>query len=397
MPVSMDVRKKIEEDLRLIESGEQSYGSLAERYGVSKSTIFRIHIKKLKRLAEKVKEELKALEHAKKKLQTDFEALEEKYQKKNEELQQQHQQRKQKLEVEVKKLRQEKAMIKEVLEAQGLSWEEASEIVRHILNLRGEKGRLQNRVSELETEVSNWNAKTHQAQSAFLRLDDRLSNLREVLAKEEKEFHHLLDQKICAEKDLCIIRDEERKLSETVKTFKGIIFVHGLEKQKAWTQGEVKRLAGELEQLRLNIEQLRGNKEGLTEEVKRLKAESDKLQTENEKRIKKAKEHAASIIGDAEQQKKKLLAEAEQERKEIIKGADEENRRLLEENEAVRKQTGRLKAERDLVEVAIKEKLQELREARKTSEVEEAEHEDAGLLVSRLPKLPPLKSVKKRA
>ncbi|GEM_PF-3723975 len=95
------MRRKIEQDTRLIESGEESYGSLAERYGVSKSTIYRIHIKKLRRLVEKAKQELGTLRREKEKLQADFEGLHQKYQRKNEELQKKHEERKRELEAEI--------------------------------------------------------------------------------------------------------------------------------------------------------------------------------------------------------------------------------------------------------------------------------------------------------
>jgi len=42
VPVPVDVGKRIEENLRLVESGELSYAKLAERHGVSKSTVYRM-------------------------------------------------------------------------------------------------------------------------------------------------------------------------------------------------------------------------------------------------------------------------------------------------------------------------------------------------------------------
>ena len=51
-----DLRKKIEEATRLIDEGKESYGSLAKRFGVSKSTVYLIHEKRLEKEIERLKE-----------------------------------------------------------------------------------------------------------------------------------------------------------------------------------------------------------------------------------------------------------------------------------------------------------------------------------------------------
>jgi len=64
--------------------------------------------------------------------------------------------------------------------------------------------------------------------------------------------------------------------------------------------------------------------------------------------------------------------------------------RILEEVQELRKEKEKLEAEQALIEMAVRVKIEELREARKTSEVEEDEHETSPLLL-RLPKLRPVK------
>ena len=82
MPVSIDLRRMIEEDTRLIEAGEESYGSLAERHGVPKSTVYRIHTKRLEREAENAKRRLSGLDEKIAGRLEDFKGLEEKYRRK---------------------------------------------------------------------------------------------------------------------------------------------------------------------------------------------------------------------------------------------------------------------------------------------------------------------------
>ena len=376
MPVPMDVRKKIEQDLRLIESGEESYGSLAERYGVSKSTIFRMHIKKLRRLVDEAKEELKVLKQKKGRLQAGFEGLEEKYRRKNSQLNKRHEEKKEKLEREIEKLRQERKGVKEAFEKRGVTWEQGVQIVKDVSDLRGESSKLQNDLSELRGDVSNWKAKANQARSSSLQLKKQLSNLRGIVKKEEREFHYLMDKITSAQNDLYALEDEKRKLGETIKDFNEITLMHRIKEKRIALQGEV-------EQLKANVEKLMDHAEGLIKKIKRLKAGEEKFRSEREKRIKKAKELAEKIVADAEQEKKRILAGAEEERARV-RG---EIGTLNKEKEKALKEVQELEAEKKLIEVAVRMKIKELKEARKRLEVEEAE-QDAGPLGLYIPKLP---------
>lgn len=378
MPVSIDLRGKVEKATRMIGAGE-SYASVAKHFGVGKATVYRWHIDRLTRELEKRRREIAELEGRSKVLRSDFDSFEGKYRKKKQVLEEEYKKRKSVLDGEIGKLRKEAEAVKASFEARDLGWEEGVGLLKQVRDLGAERESLRGEIAKLKADVSNWEGEATQARSTLLQLKMQLSSLRDVVKEKERELNYFMNQIRAAESNLYKIKDEKRKLSETVKTFKEIIFVHELKKQKAWTQGEVKRLTGELEQLRLNIEQLRGNKEGLTEEVKRLKAESGKLRREKEERLKKAKELAEVIIEDAEQQKKRLLA-----------GAEEEKRKILGEIEELRKQTEKLEATKKFVETAGRMKIEELKEARRTSEVEEAE-QDAEPLRLYIPKLPPLK------
>lgn len=187
MPVPMDVRKKIEEDLRLIESGKQSYGSLAERYGLSKSTVFRMHIKKLKRLVEKAKEELKTLKQEKQKLQGDFEGLEEGYQRKNSQLNKRHEEKKERLEGEIRKLRQERKGVKEAFENLGLDWDEGIRILKEVSDLRFERVKVQKELEGYRQLIENKKRELDETERTVKRL-------RAVERKEQQTVKKLSEQ-----------------------------------------------------------------------------------------------------------------------------------------------------------------------------------------------------------
>lgn len=379
MPLPVDWGK-VEEALKLIEAGKESYGSAGKRLGVGKTTLYRWHVKKLKKELEEAKGELAAFERKREKLQADLEGLEERYRRKNEELQKEHEERKQRLKAEIDALIQQREMVKEAFERMGVTWEQGVQIVKDVGDLRGETSKLQRDLTRLRREVSRWEERAKKARSSFLQLEMQLSNLRGAVREKEAELSYLTNQAISAAGKLYAIEAEKRRLSETVKAFKEIIFVHELEDRKASLQAEVDRLTERLWKLAEELEQLRVNKETLTEEIKRLKAEMDKLKSERDRlmlerkeRIKEAKEVAERIVADAEQERKRLLA-----------GVEEERGRILQSLRLLRGEIQRARAEKALVEAALRIGVEKLRDVGLDMEGLSIKMQDRGTL----PKIP---------
>jgi len=470
MPIPINLREEIDKATKLIEEGKESYGGASKRLGVGKATVYRRHIRlltdevtQLQRRKGKVQAELRGFEKSYGDLEAKYKEkrvnLEGAYKERRAHLEGAHQKLKLTLKREIETLKREKATIKRLLQAHGLSWDEGIQILKDIRDLRDERKLLKGGIAKRRAELSNREKEAKDSRSTVLQLKAQLSNLRRIIKREEGRFHILLGRISSAQDELYAIDYEKWDLRETVKAY---------EERKTLLEATVKKLTEDLRQLRVNVEELMDQAEMLTEKAKKLKAEKERLESEREEQIKKAKEVGERIVADAKTEAKKILADAEQKRnriskaakedrekihadmrayaerltkeveglkaerskirsqtqnwvkkakevaeriivdaeqksERILKEAEEERKRILAGAEEKRKKLLRevdeLKAEKSLLESGVRMKIEELKQARKRLGEEALQREDAAPVPSYLPyfpKLPPLR-VKKRA
>ena len=470
MPIPINLREEIDRAIELIEEGKESYGGASKRLGVGKATVYRRHIKlltdevtHLQRRKGKVQANLKGLEKSYGDLEAKYKEkrvdLEGVYKERRAHLEGAHQKLRSTLEGEIETLKREKATIKRLLQAQGLSWDEGIQILKDIRDLRDERKSLKSEIAKRTAELSNWEKEAKDSRSTVLQLKAQLSNLRRIIKREEGRFHILLGRISSAQHELYAIDYEKRDLRETLKAYK---------ERKTLLEATVKKLTEDLRQLRVNVEELMDQAEMLTEKAKTLKAEKERLESEREEQIRKTKEVGESIVADAKTEAKKILTDADQESNRILKAAKEErekihadmrayaerltkeveglkaerskirsqtqnwvrkakevaertivdaeqkSERILKEAEEERKriladaeekrkkllrEVDELKAEKSLLESGVRMKIEELKQARKRPGEEALQREDAGPVPSYLPyfpRLPPLTVKRKR-
>ena len=383
MSIPFTLREAIDKAIPEIEKGTDSYGKAAKRIGVGKATVYRRHITLLTAQVTGLKDRRDKTQTEVKGLEKTYGDLEPRYRKKHEDLEAKYQEKKsrlegsyQKLEANLKgqieKLNQEQAEIKSVFEAEGLGWNEGIQLLRNVRNLRDELNSLQAKIAKYTTELSNWEKEAKRSRSTILQLRDQLSDLRECVEREEVAFDVLLGEISSARDQLYAIREEERRLAERAKNFRGIIVTGKLGKRKASLQAEIISLAEETRRLKASVEFLTGK-------IKDLKAEREILQSGKEEDIKKFNEIAERIVTEAKQESEQILAAAEEERKRTLAEGSVARKEL---NAALKKKTEFLKEELQQLNIDVK------REERRKAEIEEEcerrveeAHEQAKLIV----------------
>jgi len=279
-----------------------------------------------------------------------------------------------KLEAEIGALKDEAEGIKARFGSQGLDWNDGIALLRGISDLRVEK-----RV-----------------------VTDKLTALKTELKEEEKELHAT---KRTTSRQRARIRELGRKIREQLKTYN--YYSNWLH----YKIPEIVRYQDELEEhtekAEMKLRQLQEKVQGADDRVNQLERRERDLSM-NIKNLEVAKEKTEKacqkIIDDAEIKRKaieknceQMVGDSRKRGEKIVKDAEEEKRRILAEAEESRKEKERLEAEKELVEAAIKRKLEILRNLdKKVNEIEQnkvresetpAETLPRGI---RLPKLPPL-------
>lgn len=373
MPVPIAIKDKVQEALKLIDVHRESYSTLAKRFGVGKATVYRWHIDRLSNEIEARKREMVELEGKLKVLHSDFASIEGKYRKKTKVLDEEYKKKKSVLEGEIEKLKRETEAIKACFKARGLSWEQGIAIVKGVSDLTEEAVNLQNKVSELKTQFSSWSAKAN-------RMLTRVGELTR----------------------------EREDLQGAVRTYTKWLGTEGprIEGYKARLEGSVIRLENQKRGLQLDVnrikqsmKQLQLEEEGKRKEIKRLETAKHETVLAVEKEIKRGTGEKEKLVRQAKECIKKANERAEK----IVADAKREKACILREVQGLRKEKEKLQAEQALIETAVKMKVEEFKEARKRLEEEEAERETGedmrtgpvGNLLSHIPKLQPIKTVKR--
>ncbi len=285
MPIPIDLREKIEEATRLIETGKESYGSIAKRFGVSKSTVFCWHIQ---RLSKEVEERRKAKELLEKRigdLKAGHGLLEAEYANKREGLEEAYRKRREELENEISRLRQEAKAIKASLEGQGIPWEEGVRLLKEVSSLRRERETLRAEIARLRAEVSDLEAKERQSRSVV----ERLKKERRVL-----------------EGYVSCLRQSYRWYLNWLQT-------NGprIQRFKASLQDAVQKLAEQYAELEREVSSAKEAKDKLQLII----AEENRIREENKRKIdeyiEQARKLAERIISDAKAERERLLKENE--------------------------------------------------------------------------------------
>jgi len=229
---------------------------------------------------------------------------------------------------EIEKLNREKALIKSLLEAQGLGWDEGIQILKDTKDLREEKASVKDEIAKHAINLSNWEKDAKNLRLTINRLKAQLLDLRQCIEREKVGFDLLLKDILSAQDRLYAIQAERRNLFETVKAYKDIIVVHEQKERIASLQAEIRNLTAE-------TQRLSAAEYFLTEKVNGLKGKIDGLEAERskkEKQFQEAKETAADARGASE----RILA-------------------------GLKKERGVLEAEIEHVRAALKDDVQKLR------------------------------------
>lgn len=229
---------------------------------------------------------------------------------------------------EIEKLNREKALIKSLLEAQGLGWDEGIQILKDTKDLREENASVKDEIAKHAINLSNWEKDAKNLRLTINRLKAQLLDLRQCIEREEVGFDLLLKGILSAQDRLYAIQAERRNLFETVKAYKDIIVVQEQKERIASLQAEIRNLTAETTRLSAAEYFLTGKVNGLKRKIDGLEAERSK----KEKQFQEAKETAADARGASE----RILA-------------------------GLKKERGVLEAEIEHVRAALKDDVQKLR------------------------------------
>jgi chromosome segregation ATPase len=349
MPIPIELRRKVEEALKLIEEGRESYESIARRFGIGKATVFRWHIEGLSKEVEQRTKALVELEGKLKALRSEYETIEAKYKEKREALENDYEKRHEELEGAIEKLKQDAEAVKAFFENQGLSWEEGVAIVKNIASLREELKTLKSEIPKLKSEASNWQTRVNGARLAL---------------------HHL--------------EKEEKRLREAVSNMR-----LGYLSYMNWFKAEAPKLEQYKSQLQESIKTLEGQALSVREEIDKLQKERAEASA-SLRAVEAEKENIKGKIG-------RLRTEVEGLTERMIRDAEERRAKILNEVEGLQREKEKLKAEKDFLEHAIKDMLKQLQHAKENRKVKwqiQAQKDNASplqSLIERLPTLPLLR------
>ena len=306
MSVPMDLRRKIEEDTALIEAGEETYRGLAKRYkgyNVKETDVYRIHQEKIQKMkVEGAKEELKALEE-----------------------------KKERLEREINELTREKREVKAAFEDQGLSWQEGVQTLKEVTYLRLGLKRLEGEEAATKARLKREKGKLATTRRGISNLESRKTRL-------QREINGLI---ITYRWYRNWYETEAPRLDDRRSTL--LTSIYHLEKKEEELKGrlhmlkaEVKRRNGQEKEAKRRISKLGSQEKEWKQRIENLKSDYGKrreeLQKECEKMVEESRKQAKMIVESAEQKRDKM-----------------------------EKEKGILEAEREIVRLALEEDVQKLR------------------------------------
>lgn len=373
--ISPELNKRMIEAFRRIEAGESSYGKEADQLGIGQGTLHRRHMKHYEKQIEASKGELMRIEGQTKKLRTDFELLEPKYQKKSEQLQKEFQEKKAVLENKLQKLEDGIAEIEARFAGEGLSFHQAVNMLREIRNLAASKNLLSAQEKQLEDEISTSKREAHREGLAIRRIKQEKNRL----TKERAVLQGLLDA------DVDLLRRFDEKI--TAKEHE----IRSLEDQRGKIQEDLIEIQTELRKNKESLEKLRDEIQVLGKAKPEALSTLEKIHVEKDLVVAETKK----LVGQAKKNIEELKASS-------LREVRETKARILEEVQELRKEKEKLQAEQALIETAVKMKVEEFKEAKKRLK-EEAGRETGedmrtgpvGNLLSHIPKLQPIKTVKR--
>lgn len=171
-----DLRKKIEEEIKLIEEGKETYGSVARKYGVRKSTVHYIHEQKLRREIEQLKALIEEYERNVRHLEKEIEE-------------------KRKVLGELEELMR---VARGEAERLGMSFEEFIELLREVRNfpeLESRYQELKSKKEALEREIETLNSELEELRKSESDLTSELNSIRRRIGIEKEHLEKILNFK----------------------------------------------------------------------------------------------------------------------------------------------------------------------------------------------------------
>lgn len=138
-------REKLEEAFQALEAGSESFRSLAAKLGVSKSTLQRRYVERLKIKISELKQEIVVLEKAKARL-----------------------------EAEVAKLKGDAQALREEFERRNISVEEGIEIVREVRDLKSQRKKLTEEIEKIKIEAQELQLKNLKLNAFYSKIESEL-------------------------------------------------------------------------------------------------------------------------------------------------------------------------------------------------------------------------------
>ncbi|MEM1540934.1 MAG: hypothetical protein QXW82_07570 [Candidatus Bathyarchaeia archaeon] len=275
----------------------------------------------------------------------EFNTLKNKYEQQHRVLTEEYKKRKAILEGEIERLKRDSEAIRAAFERQGLSWDEGVAIVAEIASLREESERLKGEASMLKMEAS--------------RSQNKISQLKLNIQR---------------------LLEAEQKLQKSVSNLRWKCSSY-----MEWFKTEAPKLEQYKSQLQQSIKTLEDQKLKLTEEIAKLQ----QLKAQSQVSLKALEDEKARAVQEID----KLKSEVEDLAQRIVADAEEKRKRILHEIESLEKEREKIRAEKDLLECAVRDSLRQLQQAR--SNQTQAHKTPLENLIQGLPALNPLPGDKK--
>ncbi|MEM0488746.1 MAG: hypothetical protein QW707_06040 [Candidatus Bathyarchaeia archaeon] len=298
-------QEELEEAFRLLDEGKASFRDLESKLGISKSTLQRWYAKRLERIIEERRRALADLEEKFSRLQMEYSTLKNKYEEESRVLEEEYSKKRKSLEGEIGRLKKDYEIVKASFERQGISWDEGIAIVAEIASLREERERLKGEVSRCQ---------------------------------------NMLNQ---IKLDIQMFLEEDQRLQRSVSSLRWAYSSY-----MEWFKREAPKLEQCKSQLQQSIKKLEDQKLKLTEEIAGLQRAKANLQAS----LKALEDERARLMREIDE----LESEAEDLAQRIVADAEERRKRILHEIEYLEKEREKIRAEKDLLECAVKYILRQL-------------------------------------
>ena len=316
------MKKQIQESLKLVDSGDTSYGEIAKQFNVGKASVYRFHVEMLQKQVAAAKDALVQLEGKSKRARADLETLTLKYQEESTRLDKNFENHKAILGGQLDKIKEEIARIKGQVESRGISWNKFFEIVKEIKNLQAEKKRL-------TTENMNLSLEIPRLQKAAKQERLTISNIKKSTKRHARELNLLTSQ---INRDVEVLRGYDAKLLFSEQE------IQGLEDRREKIETALNGFERELREKR-NLTQK------LTEEIaglEKAKKQTIKIIEKKMKQLSQAKKKLSLSLDETRKQQDMILTEAN-------KQADEIKQRALQVVHSLERNVEKLQAEEQLL------------------------------------------------